>query len=162
MNRWTQWTIVTLLLLTLAACGAPAPAAVEAPAEAPAAEAPAAEAPAAEAPAAAVEAPLDLPDAIDAATLAEVKDRSDVVVLDVREQWEYNEGHIPGVVHIPMNDIPGRLAEIPTDQTVIVTCRSGNRSGQVSAFLRDQGFTNIHNLNGGILAWQSAGLPVER
>ena len=148
MQRLTQWMIIALIALTVAACGG-APAA--APASAPAA-----------ADAAAVDAPLELPADIDAKTLADIKDRSDVVVLDVREQWEYDEGHIPGVVHIPMNDIPGRISEIPTDQTVIVSCRSGNRSGQVASFLRNEGFTNIHNLNGGILAWQSAGLPVEK
>ena len=148
MQRLTQWMIIALIALTVAACGAPA----------------AAPAPAADDadPAAAVDAPLELPADIDAKTLADIKDRSDVVVLDVREQWEYDEGHIPGVVHIPMNDIPGRISEIPTDQTVIVSCRSGNRSGQVASFLRNEGFTNIHNLNGGILAWQSAGLPVEK
>ncbi|MCB9139141.1 MAG: rhodanese-like domain-containing protein [Caldilineaceae bacterium] len=84
-----------------------------------------------------------------------------VVVLDVREQWEYDEGHIPGVVLIPMNEVPARLSEIPTDGTVIVTCRSGNRSGQVTSFLRDQGYTNVHNMQGGIVAWEAAGLPVE-
>ena len=153
MQRWTHWIIIALIALAVAACGG-------APAAAPTADS-AAAAPAA-ADAAVVDAPLDLPDSIDAKTLADIKDRSDVVVLDVREQWEYDEGHIPGVVHIPMNDIPGRISEIPTDQTVIVSCRSGNRSGQVASFLRNEGFTNIHNLNGGIVAWQSAGLPVEK
>ena len=106
--------------------------------------------------------PLELPATVDAKTVAEIKDRSDVVVLDVREQWEYDENHIPGVVHIAMNDVPARLSEIPTDGTVIVSCRSGNRSGQVTDFLRQQGYTNVHNLQGGILAWQQVGLPVER
>ena len=104
---------------------------------------------------------LDLADTIDVATVASVKDRDDVVVLDVREQWEYDEGHIPGVTLIPMGEVANRLSEIPTDKSVIVTCRSGNRSSQVATFLRDQGFTNVHNMEGGILAWQQAGLPVE-
>ena len=85
-----------------------------------------------------------------------------VLVLDVREDWEYNEKHIPGVLWMPMNTVPNRLSEIPKDKEVIVTCRSGNRSGQVVDFLREQGFTNIHNMTGGIVAWESAGLPVER
>lgn len=110
-------------------------------------------------PAAAV---LDLPQTVDVDTVAEVKDRDDVVVLDVREQWEYDEGHIPGVNLIPMNEVPNRLDEIPTDQTVIVTCRSGNRSGQVADFLRQQGYDNVHNMDGGILAWEAAGYDVER
>lgn len=102
-----------------------------------------------------------LGDNIDVQTVADIKDRDDVLVLDVREQWEYDEGHIPNVIHIPMNDIPNRLSEIPTDKEVVVTCRSGNRSGQVADFLREQGYTNIHNMSGGILDWQAAGLPVE-
>ena len=102
-----------------------------------------------------------LPDAVDAETVSAIKERDDVLVLDVREQWEYDAGHIPGVTLLPMGEVPGRMSEIPTDQTVIVTCRSGNRSGQVTQFLREQGFTNVHNMEGGILAWEAAGLPVE-
>ena len=102
-----------------------------------------------------------LGDNIDVQTVAAIKDRDDVLVLDVREQWEYDEGHIPNVTLIPMNEIPNRLSEIPTDQEVVVTCRSGNRSGQVADFLRQQGYTNVHNMSGGILDWQAAGLPVE-
>ena len=105
---------------------------------------------------------LSLPDAVDVQTVAEIKDWEDVLVLDVREQWEYDAGHIPGVRLMPMGEIPGRMSEIPTDQTVILTCRSGNRSGQVADFLRQQGYDNVHNMTGGILAWESAGLDVER
>jgi phage shock protein E len=57
--------------------------------------------------------------------------------------------------------VPARLEEIPTDQQVIVTCRTGNRSGQVTDFLRQNGFDNVHNMEGGIVAWEAAGLPVE-
>lgn len=105
---------------------------------------------------------LNLADTVDAQTVASVKDREDVIVLDVREQWEYDEGHIPDVVLIPMGDVPNRLAEIPTDKEVIVTCRSGNRSAQITDFLRQQGFDNVHNMDGGILAWEAAGYDVEQ
>ncbi len=105
---------------------------------------------------------LNLAPSVDVATVAAIKDREDVFLIDVREQWEYDEGHIPNITLIPMNEIPARLDEIPTDKEVIVTCRSGNRSGQVTEFLRQQGFTNVHNMEGGILAWQQAGLPVEQ
>jgi phage shock protein E len=98
---------------------------------------------------------------VDVATVSAIKDRADVLVLDVREPWEYEEAHIPGVTLIPMAEVPGRLDEIPTDKEVIVTCRSGNRSGQVTEFLRQQGYDNVHNMQGGILAWQAARLPVE-
>ncbi|MCB0060899.1 MAG: rhodanese-like domain-containing protein [Caldilineaceae bacterium] len=102
-----------------------------------------------------------LAETIDPETVAAIKDRADVFVIDVREQWEYDEAHIPGVNLIPMNTIPSRLSEIPTDKTVVLTCRSGNRSGQVFQYLKGQGFTNIHNMQGGIVAWQGDGLPVE-
>jgi rhodanese-related sulfurtransferase len=95
-------------------------------------------------------------------TAAALRERPDVVILDVREQNEWDEGHIPGAVFMPMGEVPSRLSEIPTDKTVIVQCRSGNRSNQVTDYLRGQGFTNVHNLSGGINAWQSAGLPVEQ
>lgn len=118
--------------------------------------APVAEAPVAE------EVALNLGPTVDVQTVAQIKDRDDVFVIDVREQHEYDAGHIPGITLIPMGTIPDRLAEIPTDKEVIVTCRSGNRSGQVTQFLRDQGFTNVHNMDGGILAWEAAGLEVAR
>ncbi len=102
-----------------------------------------------------------LPATIDVETAAALQDRDDVLLIDVREEWEYNEGHIPGITLIPMNDVASRIDDIPTDKTVVVTCRSGNRSGQVASFLRDQGYDNIINMDGGILAWQQAGLPVE-
>ena len=105
---------------------------------------------------------LDLADTINVQTVASVKDRSDVFVIDVREQFEYDEGHIPGVTLIPMGEVADRLAEIPTDKEVIVTCRSGNRSGQVTDFLRQQGFDNVHNMEGGIVAWEAAGYDVEQ
>ena len=104
----------------------------------------------------------ELPDTVDVHTVASIKDQDDVYVIDVREQWEYDEGHIPGVTLIPMNEVPNRLEEIPTDKDVIVTCRSGNRSGQVAEYLRQIGYDNVHNMSGGIIAWEAEGYPVER
>ncbi len=54
-----------------------------------------------------------------------------------------------------------RLNELPRDKEIIVTCRSGNRSGQVADFLREQGFSNVHNMAGGIVAWEEAGYTLE-
>ena len=75
------------------------------------------------------------------------------LLLDVREPHEYTAGHIPGSVLIPMGEVLSRLSEIPRDQTVVVVCRSGNRSGQVAGKLADQGYTNVLNLQGGVLDW---------
>jgi phage shock protein E len=99
---------------------------------------------------------------VDVATVKALQGRDDVVILDVREQSEYDAGHIPGVKLIPMGTVANRLAEIPKDKPVIVTCHSGNRSGQVTEYLRGQGYTNVHNMLGGITAWQAAGYPVEK
>ena len=139
-NTHLLFALFAIVLVMVIGCSAPTPAA----------------------PAVDPDAALNLDPSIDADTLAAIKDRDDVVVLDVREQWEYDEGHIPGVVHIPMNDVPARISEIPTDGTVIVSCRSGNRSSVITGFLREEGFSNVHNLDGGIVGWQSAGLPVEQ
>lgn len=103
-----------------------------------------------------------LPFNVDVATVRALQGRDDVVLIDVREPEEYAAGHIPGVRLIPMGEVPSRLNEIPTDKTVIVTCRSGNRSGQITDFLRRNGFTRVHNMQGGLLAWQRAGYPVEK
>lgn len=82
--------------------------------------------------------------------------------LDVREQSEFDAGHIPGITLIPTGEVANRLSEIPKDRPVIVTCRTGNRSAAVTKFLREQGYTNVHNMEGGIVAWQGAGYPVEK
>ncbi|MCA9987241.1 MAG: rhodanese-like domain-containing protein [Anaerolineales bacterium] len=105
--------------------------------------------------------PGSLPLNISAETAAQYQNRDDVLLIDVREQYEYDESHIPGITLIPMSELEGRLSEIPTDKEVIVTCRSGNRSSQVTSYLQGLGYDNVHNMEGGILAWQAAGLPVE-
>lgn len=104
----------------------------------------------------------NLPDEISVHTAAALRDSDEVLLIDVREPWEYDEVHIPGITLIPMNQIPDRLDEIPRDREVIVTCRTGNRSGQVTDYLRQAGFDNVHNMAGGIVAWEEAGYPVQR
>ncbi|MBK7217667.1 MAG: rhodanese-like domain-containing protein [Candidatus Promineofilum sp.] len=103
-----------------------------------------------------------LADSVDAATVNAVKDNPGVFLIDVREPDEYAAGHIPGITLIPMGEVAARLAELPRDKEIIVTCRTGNRSGQVADLLREQGFTNVHNMSGGIVAWEEAGYPVEQ
>lgn len=83
------------------------------------------------------------------------------LLLDVRTTGEYAEGHLENSVNIALNELPSQLAAIPTDQPVIIYCRSGNRSAQAAALLRDAGYTQIYDL-GGIIQWQAAGLPVIR
>ncbi len=74
-------------------------------------------------------------------------------LLDVREGWEVAIVAAPGATHIPMGEIPGRLAEIPTDREIVVLCKVGGRSLQVALFLEARGYHPVANLTGGILAW---------
>ncbi|HEV2037907.1 MAG TPA: rhodanese-like domain-containing protein [Candidatus Eremiobacteraceae bacterium] len=83
------------------------------------------------------------------------------LLIDVREQHEWDAGRMPGAHLIPMGDIPAHLSDLPRDRRIIFTCRSGNRSGTIKDYMIDeQGYTDVHNLLGGILAWQVDGLPV--
>jgi rhodanese-related sulfurtransferase len=81
-----------------------------------------------------------------------------LVVLDVREPVEWAHGHIDGAVHVPMNEIPGRLDEVP-DRQVLVVCKVGGRSAQVTGWLVQQGRDAV-NLDGGMLDWEAAGRPM--
>lgn len=77
------------------------------------------------------------------------------LLLDVREAHELEICQIAGHLHIPMNQIPERIAELADwkSKKVICQCRSGARSANVGAFLEQNGFTAVYNLSGGILAW---------
>jgi rhodanese-related sulfurtransferase len=74
-------------------------------------------------------------------------------VLDVREADELAICRLEGSLHIPMSDIPARISELPTDHLLVVICHHGMRSRMVVDFLRDAGFDNAVNLDGGIEAW---------
>lgn len=89
-------------------------------------------------------------------SVADVPD--DAVIIDVREQDEWDAGHAPGAVHIPLGELPSRLDELPDTEaaTVAVTCRGGGRSSRAVAWLTQQGF-DVANLVGGMKAWQGAG-----
>lgn len=90
--------------------------------------------------------------------------REDVLVLDVREAQEFNSGHIPNAKHIPLGTLDKRLTEIAAwkDKPILVNCKAGGRSANACGVLRRQGFTKLNNLAGGMQAWQSAHLPVEK
>jgi len=85
------------------------------------------------------------------------------VIVDMREDKDYREGHIVNAVHMPASNSDAVLKlEKFRDRPVIVYCRSGNSSAGFCRRLRKQGFTSVHNLAGGVLAWQKAGLPLNR
>jgi rhodanese-related sulfurtransferase len=75
------------------------------------------------------------------------------LLIDVREAWELEIAALPGAVHIPMAEVPARLAEIDRARDVVVMCRSGGRSLSIARFLEAQGYGSVANLTGGVLAW---------
>ena len=75
------------------------------------------------------------------------------MLLDVREQWEWDRARIEGAQHIPMRDIPARVGEIDPDKEIVAICHHGGRSLQVAMFLEKNGFAKVHNLQGGVDAW---------
>jgi thioredoxin len=81
-------------------------------------------------------------------------------VLDVREDDEYASGHVPGAVHIPMNDVPARLADLPEGERIHVICQSGRRSRDVVNYLQSQGVDAV-NVTDGTGGWLQRGWPVE-
>lgn len=84
--------------------------------------------------------------------------RHQVHLIDVREVDEFAAAHVEGAVNIPLGSLPERLGEIDRTRPLIAMCRSGNRSARATAFLQSSGFA-VDNMTGGMLAWQSAGLP---
>lgn len=82
-----------------------------------------------------------------------------VVLLDVREDDEWQRGHAPQALHIPMGDVPARLAELDSDAELYVVCHAGGRSQRVAQYLAQNGFQPV-NVAGGMLAWAGAGRPV--
>lgn len=86
------------------------------------------------------------------------------IVIDVREDKEFTEGHIINSVHMPMGTVQQRIAEIEKykQKPVIVSCRSGARSNAVCGWLRKHNFENVSNLKGGVMAWQNASLPLSK
>ncbi len=82
-------------------------------------------------------------------------------LIDVRSKMEFNGGHIPGAINIPMDQISHRANEIPTGQPVVFVCASGNRSRSVVEALLKADFKEVYNLEGGTLNWMMLGLPLD-
>jgi rhodanese-related sulfurtransferase len=93
------------------------------------------------------------------ATEASVR-RDELFLLDVRELDEWNAGHVPGAVHIPMRELGSRQSELPSDRTILCVCRSGSRSSMVTRALAEAGY-RVENLDGGLQRWEAYGLDLE-
>lgn len=83
-------------------------------------------------------------------------------VLDVREDWEFRQGHVAGAIHIPLNQLAQRAGNLPRDKRVLVICQSGNRSLAATDFLLGQGFEGAASIRGGTSAWARSGRPLDR
>lgn len=81
-------------------------------------------------------------------------------VLDVRDQWEWNEYHMPNSTLIPLAQLPSRLSELPRDREIVVVCRSGNRSATARDILLKSGFPSVTSLGGGLLSWRASQYPM--
>ncbi len=97
------------------------------------------------------------PPSVPSVSAADVPD--DASVLDVREDDEWQAGHVPGARHVPMAEVPARLVELAADGELVVVCRSGGRSARVVAWLQQNGVDAV-NLDGGMGAWEQAGRPM--
>jgi len=86
------------------------------------------------------------------------------LVLDTRSMTEFKTGHIVDAINIPLNNLGKQLntLEKHKDRPIIICCRSGSRSAMACKTLKKSGFENVHNLKGGMMAWENASLPVKR
>ncbi len=95
---------------------------------------------------------MSIPEITPAEFLARKERGENLTLLDVREAWELGIVSVPGIIHIPMNEVPNRLGELDKSVETVVLCRSGRRSLEIARLLQQQGFRAV-NLAGGILAW---------
>lgn len=99
------------------------------------------------------------PTAIAAAEVPDPTAAETTVLLDVREDDEWDRGHAPGAQHIPMTEIPARFEEIDPDADLYVVCRQGGRSARVAAYLEQVGYEPVVVADG-MVGWQVAGRPI--
>ena len=84
---------------------------------------------------------------------------SGALIVDVREPNEYSQIRAKGAVLLPLGRLNGRVKDLPRDREILLMCRTGGRSANATRFLAANGFENVTNVNGGIVAWYQAGLP---
>lgn len=93
-----------------------------------------------------------------------ITSNKEMVLLDVREVFEFEDGHLTGAMILPWTSgvLEAQFQSLPTDKPIVVTCRSGNRSNSAANFLTEKGFKPVYDMLGGFLAWESAGYPIEK
>lgn len=87
--------------------------------------------------------------------------KSTAMIVDVRETWEFKQGHARGARNIPLSQLGQRFREVPSDHDILLICRSGHRSLQAAKFLQQQGWEHITNVSGGMVSWEMHRLPVK-
>jgi phage shock protein E len=104
------------------------------------------------------------PDISQAQLLERIQSGQAPALIDVRTVEEYESGHIPGAINIPLQSFPRRLAELDTyrDREVVLYCEVGGRAARGESWLASQGFQQLRLLDGHMSAWRGAGLPTER
>lgn len=88
--------------------------------------------------------------------------RENFVILDVRTRDEYQEGHIKGSILLPVDEVKEKVTKILSDkdQKLYIYCRSGGRSAKAASEMKKLGYTNVHNMQGGMMAWENKGFPI--
>ncbi len=97
-----------------------------------------------------------------AAAASSIKRTKDLQLIDVRTAGEFADGHLEGAKLIPVQDLESRVSEIDKGKPVLLYCRTGRRSAEALRILDAHGLKGAKHLDGGIRAWQAAGLPVTR
>ena len=99
---------------------------------------------------------------VDPTAAIPIMNNDDAVVVDVRETADFNKGHIKNAKNIPMSSLKQKLDSVADQKgkPVLMYCRSGNVPGKACRMLKKSGYTDVHNLAGGILGWQDANLPL--
>lgn len=85
-----------------------------------------------------------------------IETNKDLLVVDVREQFEYDQAHLANSKLIPTSEFSNRISELPKDKVIAVVCATGARSAQVAQYLAQSGYTDVYNLSGGLSSWPDA------
>ena len=99
---------------------------------------------------------------IDVAQLDALLQQNAVRVLDVREDSEFRQGHVPGAIHVPVKRLPDRIAKLRRDKPYAVICATGSRSAKATNYLLEQGFQGAVSVSGGTTAWARSGRAIVR
>ena len=101
---------------------------------------------------------------VDTVAALQLINHKNALVLDVREEKEFNTGHILNAKLIPLGKLSEQMTELERyrDRPIVVVCRTGQRSASACALLGKKGFAQAYNLEGGVSAWQKASLPLEK